>query len=293
MLADLHGREVSRMRVGPGNPNVVGLEGAASNLADLLIGCCAAGNIDPADVRAAVLGIAGVGSGPIRRQLLDRMTETLCVRRVHVPEVHLETDARIALEGALRGGPGVIVIAGTGSIVLGKTADGTGIAVGGWGRLLGDEGSGYFLGREALRAVACEMDGRGAATRLRTLLKEVHGLRGREEIIDAVYQQQFDIASLAPLVLRAADEADPAALDIVHRGTDLLADQAGVAVRGIDDGERVGVVLAGGLLEHDTIYARILRERLASRFPRVEVRAALAPPIEGAVLMACALVRER
>jgi hypothetical protein len=66
-----------------------------------------------------------------------------------------------------------------------------------------------------------------------------------------------------------------------------------VAVRGIDDGARVGVVLAGGLLEHDTIYARILRERLASRFPRVEVRAALAPPIEGAVLMACALVRER
>jgi glucosamine kinase len=163
ILADAGGNELARFQVGPGNPNVVGIDGAAANLLDLVTGCCERAKLLPRDVGAVVFGLAGAGNAAVRARLTDALRSGATQRGWEHPKFTIETDARVALEGAFGGGPGVVIIAGTGSILIGKLSDGTVTSVGGWGRMLGDEGSGFHIGSEAIRAVTRDIDGRGAA----------------------------------------------------------------------------------------------------------------------------------
>jgi N-acetylglucosamine kinase-like BadF-type ATPase len=286
ILAAEDGAELSRLQVGPGNPNVAGVERAAGNLLDLVAGCCERAGCSPADLRSIVFGLAGVGSQTVRLKLSDGLRAESALRGLPELPITLETDARIALEGAFGGEPGVVMIAGTGSILISKLPDGTVRSVGGWGRVLGDEGSGYFIGLEATKAVSRDIDGREDAAVLRKIFAETHGWVSRDRLIAAVYQEKFDLASLAPLVLRAAGEKDPAALVILRRAASHLADQLNAMVRAMGSKSTVGVVFIGGLIDHDTVYARLLRETLLALVPSAEVRPALHPPVGGAVLMA-------
>lgn len=286
ILADGEGRLLARRQVGPGNPNVVGPETAARNLVDLLTGCCKDAACSIGDLSAVVLGLAGVGAPAIRDSLLDALRGELARRDSRLPPVVIESDARIALEGAFGGRPGAILIAGTGSIVLGKLPEGTIVRAGGWGRTLGDEGSGYFLGREALRAVAQEIDSSGSAGALRKLLAERHGWTSREQIIVAVYQHRFDLPSLAPLVLQAAESGDEVSRSILSRGAKDLAAQVAAVVRQIRTEGSVDVAFVGGLIDHDNIYTDILKQAIRRAAPSVRVRAAELPPAQGAVLLA-------
>lgn len=293
IVADAAGAPLARLQAGPANPNVVGVDGAATNLAGLIVDCCREAHCSPQDLDAIVLGLAGAGSSVIRERLDAALAEQFRSRGFQVPPVTIESDARIALEGAFDGGPGLIVIAGTGSILLGKTANEPKKVVGGWGRVLGDEGSGYHIGLQALKAVTRDFDGIAPSGRLRTLFEDRFGWRSREDLIVAVYQQNFAIPSLAPLVLETADQKDPLCLEILSRSAVLLADQVGVFAAGLQADARLGVVFVGGLIDHDTVYARILRETLTSRYPAVDIRAAMHPPVQGAVLLALQIVRAR
>jgi N-acetylglucosamine kinase-like BadF-type ATPase len=208
------------------------------------------------------------------------------------PPVQVVTDVRIALEGAFGGGPGITVIAGTGSSIMCKTAQGDVELIGGWGRVLGDEGSGYFIGLEALKAVARDYDGISSAEALRNALSGRFGLDSRYHIIEAVYRQQFPVASLAPLVFDLAARSDEVSREILNRAAALLGDQVGAALRLAGDGP-VGVVLSGGLLEHETSFKETLIAVMASRFPRVRVQPPLFSPVQGAVMMALSLGREK
>jgi glucosamine kinase len=286
ILAAEDGTELSRFQVGPGNPNVAGVERAAGNLLDLVGGCCERAACTPPDLRSIVFGLAGVGSQVVRAKLADALRAESALRGLPELPITLETDSRIALEGAFGGGPGVVMIAGTGSILIGKLPDGTVRSVGGWGRVLGDEGSGYFIGLEATKAVSRDMDGREDAAVLRKVFAEANGWDSRDRVIAAVYQEKFDLASLAPLVLKVAGENDPAALAILHRAASHLADQLKAIVRAMGPQSKTGVVFIGGLIDHDTMYARLLREAIQALVPSAEVQPALHPPVGGAVLMA-------
>jgi len=286
ILADKSGTELARMQLGPGNPNVAGIDPAAQTLLDLLSGCCDAATCSPKDIGAAVFGLAGVGSAPVRQKLYDALQAIAGSRGWRALPVTLETDARIALEGAFGGGPGVVLIAGTGSNVIGKMPDGTIDSVGGWGRVLGDEGGGYFLGLETARAVTRDMDGRSDASKLRKLLADRFGWTSRSRMVEAVYQEKFDLAAIAPIVLDAAAEEDPVAVTLLHQSARYLADSLAALVRRMPGISPVGVVFVGGLIDHDTVYADILLRAIADRVPDAEVRPALYPPVRGAVLMA-------
>jgi N-acetylglucosamine kinase-like BadF-type ATPase len=240
-----------------------------------------------------VLGLAGAGSLAIRGLLEAALADQFRSRGIPAPAVTIESDARIALEGAFGGGPGLIIIAGTGSILLGKTPDEPQKVVGGWGRVLGDEGSGYHIGLQALKALARDFDGIAPSGALRALFEGRFGWRSRGDLILAVYQENFAIPSLAPLVLDSAVEGDTVCLEILSRSAALLADQVGVFARGFGADARLGVVFVGGLIDHDTVYARILRDTLLRRFPGVEIRPAMHPPVQGAVLLALDIVRSR
>jgi N-acetylglucosamine kinase-like BadF-type ATPase len=286
VLADASGTELARMQVGPGNPNVAGVDIAARNLLELISGCCELARRSPLDIGSAVFGLAGVGSSVVRGKLQEAL-QTLAIPRgwSSIP-MTIETDVRIALEGAFGGGAGIVLIAGTGSNVMGKLPDGTVASVGGWGRVLGDEGSGYAIGLEAARAVAREIDGRGDAPKLRSLLADRFSWTSRDHVIAAVYQEKFDLAAVAPVVLSAAAEGDPAAQHILEDAARQLAHTLAALVRRMPGISPVGVVFTGGLIDHETPYARILQETITRHVPGAEVVPALYGPVKGAVIMA-------
>jgi len=158
--------------------------------------------------------------------------------------------------------------------------------VGGWGRVLGDEGGGYFLGLETARLVARDMDGRSGAGRLRALLADRFGWTTRDRIIAAVYQEKFDLASIAPVLLEAAVEGDAVAVDLLRQSAGHLVESLAALVRRMPGISPVGVVFIGGLIDHDTVYAEILRRMIVEHVPGAEVHPALYPPVRGAILMA-------
>lgn len=286
ILADHDGKALARCQVGATNPNVVGIDEAAASLLHLVRECCATARRTTADVCSMVFGLAGAGSAEIRDRLVDAVNRHWETAGFAKPSVLIETDARIALEGAFAGGAGMIVIAGTGSIVLGKTAAGELVRVGGWGRTLGDEGSGYALGRAVIRAVARDMDGIESAEGLRTMVAGKFGWKEREDIIVAVYQESFSIAAIAPFVIEAAEGGDMVARDILVDASTELAEQVGAMAGRLHPEGKAGVVFVGGLITHENLYAQMLREAIEHEAPGIQVQVAALSPAEGAVLMA-------
>jgi glucosamine kinase len=286
VLADGQGKEIARHQVGAGNPNVIGIDAAAGHLLDVVVGCCEKGRVPIHQVGAVVFGLAGAGSATVRDRLAEAVRTGAPARGWEHPRFSIETDARIALEGAFGGAAGIVLIAGTGSIVIAKLPDGSVTTLGGWGRLLGDEGSGFGIGWAALRAVARDIDRRGDAQRLRAMFAERVGWATRDAIIASVYQEKFDLATLAPIVLEAAEQGDVTANAILKDGARHLVDQLVAMVDRMGPMRSVGVVFIGGLIERGTLYAGIVTGSIHARIPIVQVRQAELPPALGGVIMA-------
>lgn len=191
-----------------------------------------------------------------------------------------ESDARVALYGAFEEGPGILVISGTGSVAIGQDGQGRVARAGGWGYLLGDEGSGYSIGREALRACLS-----ARKTRLESLVLKAIGVKKTEQVIPWIHAQENvpkTLARVAPLVFQAALRKDPAALEIVEAAASELCDLCFDTAERLNL-ERPKVVFGGGLLTRSTPLARRLREHLAERFFLVRPRN---DPAKGAALLA-------
>lgn len=224
-----------------------------------------AGGGDPADTEALAAQL---------RQVLGAATPA----RLHV--VH---DAEIALEAAFSGESGVIVIAGTGSIIYARGETGATHRAGGWGYLLGDEGSGFTLGRLGLQAVAAAFDG-GPPTRLRTLLARRHGLATPEALRRRVYREGWALQHAAPLVLEAAAGGDAVARRILTEQTHALARQVGYLARRAE-AVTPRVALLGGLSE-EAPYQEAFAEALARVLPAWPLQKPDGPPVEGALRLA-------
>ena len=198
------------------------------------------------------------------------------------------TSSLIALEGALLGAPGVVIVSGTGSVVLGKQPTGKLIKVGGWGPLLGNEGSAQWVAREALRAAARATDGTGPETLLVEALRRQFGVRAFERIIDVVYEHPMnpaELGALAPLVATAAQRGDRIALDIFRRAGQELAVQAARAIRllGI---KQPSVSYQGSMFRAGQILLGSLRTSLKRLAPQALLVEPALPPIGGAFRLA-------
>ncbi|MDZ7374646.1 MAG: hypothetical protein ONB23_11845 [candidate division KSB1 bacterium] len=172
-------------------------------------------------VRCVSACLAGVGRPSDRRQALQAL-QALEI----APHYRVESDAMGALAGAFAGGEGIILIAGTGTICLGKGADGRVERAGGWGYLLGDEGSGYYIGQQAIVGALKDLDGRGPTTRLRSFLEARYELERIDRIIPKIYQGEIDrteIAAIAPHVFEIAANGDEVAMEIIRRAAEELA----------------------------------------------------------------------
>ncbi len=203
-LADHRGTPVATHDVGPTNPNVVGIEESARTLCDLLRHLVVQASCSLNSLQGIVLGLAGGGADQVQKEIREKVQRCLYGEGARGSPIQVVTDVRIALEGAFGGAPGIALVAGTGSSVMYKTTQGDVGLTGGWGRILGDEGSGYFIGLEALKAVTRDYDGVAPSGALRDALAARFDLGSRYQIIEAVYRRQFSVASLAPLVFELA-----------------------------------------------------------------------------------------
>ena len=289
-LCDGSGAVLATAAGGPSNFQVIGVETAARTIMDLVETCCHSIGCTPERLDSVVAGLTGAGRPGDQERMRQALVAEASRRGRPLRSARIESDARIALEGAMGGEPGVIVIAGTGSIVFGKDSRGVVHRSGGWGRIIGDEGSGYALGRELFRAVAASIDDRSTRTNLPRLLKESFALGTQEAIITALYRESFDVASVAPIMIEAAQQGDRVAREILASAArDLVAVVAPV-VRKVRGRARrpVSVAFIGSLLTSKNRYSDRVRSLLRRTVPGAQVRPALATPVHGAVLMALA-----
>jgi glucosamine kinase len=200
-------------------------------------------------------------------------------------ELLLSGDEEIALDGAFRGGPGILVIAGTGSNVMGRAADGSRYNAGGWGPAIGDEGSGFWIGQESLRAGFWARD-RSIAT---TLLQEIGSFWGANsigEIIDmANVRPGPDFSALTPLVVKCAESGDDLATAVLERAGEELAEQVAlVALKMKESGTgKIGVAYTGSILEHIELVRTSFTHALKTTAPQVTVAEGAVDALEGAL----------
>ena len=174
-------------------------------------------------------------------------------------------DHEIALAGAMQT-PGCVLIAGTGSVCYGKNAAGETFRCGGGGHIIDDPGSGYTLGRDALAAALRTEDGRLSENALHAAVMDAVGGHDIQGIFDFVYfsrRGKSDIAALAPLVLRCAEQGDAVSLAILRRGAAELARLVSAVTGRLGLGNKSPCALAGGLLAENNIYRRTVCEALA------------------------------
>jgi N-acetylglucosamine kinase-like BadF-type ATPase len=184
----------------------------------------------------------------------------------------------------------VVIISGTGSICYGRNARDEGARAGGWGHVLGDEGSGYWIGRAALRAVLREADRRGPRTKLTPLLLQHFGVDEAQKLIHEVYQNSLrpaSIGSLARSVQAASAEGDQAAQGILRGAADEL-ESAGVSIAmrlGLGT-DRFPFILAGGIFRAVPWLREEMERRLPLAVPNCTVRLLDREPAAGAVSFA-------
>jgi N-acetylglucosamine kinase-like BadF-type ATPase len=207
-------------------------------------------------VARLVAGLAGAGRPDARDAARSALEATGIARAVEVLG-----DSEIALDDAFDDGAGILIVAGTGSMALGRQAQGRQARAGGWGVVLGDEGSGWWLGISGLRAVARAADGRGPATTLTRVLLDALSLPDPAAMISRVDgASKGEIAALAPLVLRAAEDGDAVACQLADDAAGELAAAAAAVRRALDPWpEPPTVVGVGGLIAPDGL----LRGRVA------------------------------
>jgi N-acetylglucosamine kinase-like BadF-type ATPase len=239
---------------------------------------------------AICLGIAGADRDDDVRTVRGIMRRITPGSRVLVVN-----DALVALEAGAPAVPGIVIIAGTGSIAYGRNARGHAARAGGWGHILGDEGSGYWIGREALAAVVREADGRGPATGLCDAVLEHFGVANPGELVHVVYSREVPrkhVAALGPIVQRAASSGDAVARQILERAAEELVLAArSVATRLEMRGEPFPFVLAGGIFRVVPWLVDELGRRLLEVAPRCHVQPLAEEPAVGAVSLALAEAR--
>jgi N-acetylglucosamine kinase-like BadF-type ATPase len=223
--------------------------------------------------------VAGAGRVDEQEEVQGRLQAALAgaAEEVRVAVTH---DAAIALEAAFGSENGLVVIAGTGSVVFGRGGGGTTQRAGGWGHRLGDLGSGHAVGRAGLRAVAAALDG-GPRTTLQARVQERYDIGTRAELLRWAYREKTALANVAPLVGAAAAAGDAVAEEILVSQTAALARQAAWVVDAVGD-PAPHIAVLGGMLRSEP-YAQALRQALRAQMPTASVERLQQAPVAGAL----------
>jgi len=284
ILADLEGNVLGQGQAGPSNFQAVGVGEAIGAIRRAIEGAVAGVPSFSFPVEAICLGLAGVDT-PQDAALIRGQVEALNIAR----QVCVVNDTEIALIGGVGGERGVVVVAGTGSAAFGCDGEGCKAHAGGWGWILGDEGSAFDIGQRGLRAVVRALEGRGEATALVEGLMQRWNLASQEELVASLRARSWsraDVASLAEWVTDAARAGDATARQIMTRAGEELGLLATTVIRQLQMRGEFGVVLTGGVFRAGEMVSEPLRQKVHAITPAARLMPPIHPPVLGAVFVA-------
>jgi N-acetylglucosamine kinase-like BadF-type ATPase len=277
---------------GPSNPTRVGEAGAREALHQAIREACSAAGIEPRHVQRACIGAAGAG-----REAVASVVRKI-VAEIIPNEIEVVGDMRIALAAAFGEGPGVIVIAGTGSIAYGRDAEGNTARAGGWGFAISDEGSAHWIGREAISAVLRAADEAGtdepatdSAWPAQRLFRELKTAWGHDSLSQLARQANTspDFAALFPAVLIAAEAGDAIAWRVLAQASSELAKLAQIVLQRLFHSScslAVPVAMAGGVFRHAAVMRELFYNQVHAANPNVVANPEVVDPVLGALQMA-------
>ncbi len=297
VLATSDRKVISRGCGGPTNPNLVSAPEIKETLQKSMQE--ATHNNPEIQIEAVCAGIAGVGASKEKQgevcnilwQILSTPPFCQTLRKGFNPSKNIEvvSDVVIALVAGAGERHGIVAISGTGSVVYGETVKGQKIKVGGWGYLL-DEGSGYAVGRMALREILKAYDVSGEATLLAQKVLNAWNLSSVRDVVNYIYQKTTkptDIANLAKIVNSAASVGDESAKEILRKAASDLYCNISAAAKQIDfDKEGAILVLSGGVLTNVEAVREIIIEKVRAELPEITSIQLCREPVKGAVVLA-------
>jgi N-acetylglucosamine kinase-like BadF-type ATPase len=286
VVLDPTGAAIGEGRGGPANPLRCGYDTAFSSLREAAAGAIAAAGIQPDAITGVCAGIAGAGRRTVVRRIMVFLAQEFPTALAQVA-----TDYEIALEAAAGTGPGVVLIAGTGSVAYGRNAAGETARAGGYGPWIGDEGSAFEIGRRAVSAVARTRDADAPATMLGDMISGVLHCPDWDDLMQRIMQNPDEVFPLLfPVVAAAANSEDSAAKEILFTSAIGLGNLAMIVIRRLGmKNLQFPLVKCGGVFGHSRMLDTLLDSVLASGALRAKISRLQISPALGAARMAARL----
>jgi N-acetylglucosamine kinase-like BadF-type ATPase len=263
------------------NPIRVGETRSRQALRAVVRDACAVAKVRPAEVARTCVGMAGAARPQVEKQVRAAMEKLVG------GEIEVAGDMVIALEAAFPGTPGLVVIAGTGSIAYGRNQRGDTARAGGWGFAISDEGSGHWIGRAAV-AAAMRAHDLGENTTLISSIMNTWHLGSREDVVRAANAiPPPDFAELLPQVLASAASGDSRANEILTEAATELAQLARIVAERLWRSQQAfRVAMAGGIFQNSALVRQVFGNSLRSLHPQAEIESRMAEPAQGALWLA-------
>ncbi len=242
-------------------PLLVGMQQSGRMLFDAVLNLCAVSDIPFNLVRGISVGMSGVWDSSDVKKLSDELYAAANAQMYAMPRMSLCSDVEIAHQGAFGDEPGILVIAGTGSIAVCRDADGRLQRVGGYGPIAGDEGSGSWIGQRALAHVIRCSDGRARPGHLYEYMRQALDFTLPDDVRELAlrwHRQEIAPAQFAPLVFKAAVERDREAVEILHQASVALVELADALAHNVGL-RNAPVCFRGGVAEQPSMQRRLLR----------------------------------
>jgi N-acetylglucosamine kinase-like BadF-type ATPase len=273
---------------GPSNVVRVGEAQARESLTTAIRQACRVANLEPSQIASVCVGLAGAARPEIS-EVVTRIISGVVSGKIKPAEIKVVGDMVIALEAAFGSGPGVIVIAGTGSIAYGRNAEGQTARAGGWGYAISDEGSGHWIGRNAVAAaIGARDEDPGQNVPLIEILLKLWRLETVEQVVPAANAiPPPDFAALFPSVLSLADSGDRIARDVLTQAGAHLATLATTLLRRLfPNSEAVPVGMSGGVFASSALVRQVFYNTLSSTHPNAALNPTVIEPVRGALALA-------
>ncbi|MFB3815824.1 MAG: N-acetylglucosamine kinase [Terriglobales bacterium] len=272
---------LAKATAGGSNPLRLSAARSRESLLAAIRAACAAAGVNATAIERTCIGIAGTNLPHVRETVLRVLRESVA------GQITIVADMEIAIEAALGEAAGMIVIAGAGSIAFGRNDAGCTARAGGWGHVVSDEGSGYWIGQRAVAAILRAADEGATSLLEKSIFPQWHVLSRTELLRMASSSPPPDFAQLLPAVLEAAKAGDPWAVRVLADAGTQLASLASIVAGRLWPRERwVRVALAGGVFRHSPTVRHAFYHELRARRRNVAVSFSVTEPVIGALALA-------
>ena len=239
--------------------SAVGAKNYSKHTAGIIIGLLNSLGLSFSDCTGICAGIAGARLKSNKDEIRKHLTEDLSYFNIII-----ESDTAIAFEDVFGAEDGLILICGTGSVLFGRL-NSEFVRLGGWGKLLGDDGSSYFIGLNFLKRLVKHFDKSTDKIEIENLLNNSYGLN-RDNIIDKIYHTKYDVASLAPFVVEQAGKGNNICKDVIEKEIDGVYGLFDIFKSRFGINNNYRAAFSGSLIENENYFSRLLKDRLKKDF---------------------------